>query len=304
MKYEGTVPLLQPPALRPGDVVRLVAPAGPFERDVFEAGLKVLSERYQPRFDEGLFVRTRYLAGDDAHRASQLEAAFADKEARAVFCVRGGYGALRLLPLLAPEHWENKPLIGFSDISALHALLGRVGRVSFHGPVLTQLPRLPAEDVQRLFKLLEERTPPPLLRAQRPVVSGRVEGSLVGGNLAVFSRLVGTPYLPALDGAVLLLEDVGERPYQLDRMWTQLRLAGVLARVAGIALGEFERCEEKDADYTSIQVLEDLAREANKPCALGFPVGHGQRNAALPLGVRVRLDADSGTLEVLEPAVS
>jgi muramoyltetrapeptide carboxypeptidase len=303
LQYEGRVPLLKPPALSPGDVVRLIAPAGPFERDAFEAGLRVLSMRYQARFDEGLFARHRYLAGDDAHRRGQLEAAFADPDARAVFCVRGGYGTLRLLPGLTPSQWPNKAFVGFSDVTALHAALSRAARVAFHGPVLTQLPRLPESDVARLFQVLEQRGPAPRLGGARPLVAGVAEGPLLGGNLAVLSRLVGTPYLPELDGAVLLLEDIHERPYQLDRMWTHLHLAGVFERVAGIALGQFVDCEEKDATFTSGQVLEDLAVRTGKPCALGFPVGHAERNATVPLGVRVRLDAAAGTLDFLESAL-
>jgi muramoyltetrapeptide carboxypeptidase len=193
--------------------------------------------------------------------------------------------------------------VGFSDVTALHALFQCKGRVSIHAPVVTQLPKVPPAHVERLFQILETPTPPERLVGARPLVSGTAEGPLVGGNLSVFTRLLGTPYLPPLDGAVLLVEDVGERPYRLDRMWTHLKLAGALDRLAGLALGEFIGCEEKDADYTSLDVLEGLARETGLPCAHGFPVGHGERNAAVPLGVRVRLDATSGTLDFLETAV-
>jgi muramoyltetrapeptide carboxypeptidase len=116
--------------------------------------------------------------------------------------------------------------------------------------------------------------------------------------------LIGTPYFPSMKGAVLLLEDVRERPYRLDRMWTQLRLAGIFQQVIGIALGDFTTCEEKDASYTGADVLRSLAEETGLPCALGFPIGHGEDNAAVPLGVRVRLDATRGTLDFLEPATT
>jgi muramoyltetrapeptide carboxypeptidase len=134
------------------------------------------------------------------------------------------------------------------------------------------------------------------------VVGGTAEGPLLGGNLAVLTRLLGTPYLPPLEGAVLLLEDVGERPYRLDRMWTHLALAGVFRKVRGIALGSFTRCEETDADYSGEEVLRELAASAGLPCAAGFPIGHGERNEPVPLGVRVRMDADSRTLTFLESA--
>jgi muramoyltetrapeptide carboxypeptidase len=120
----------------------------------------------------------------------------------------------------------------------------------------------------------------------------------------VFTRLLGTPFMPPLDGAILLLEDLAERPYRLDRMWTHLELAGVFRKVKGIALGSFTGCEEKDATYTSIDVLRDLAEATGLPCAAGFPIGHGDVNEPVPLGARVRLDADSRRLEFLEAAVT
>jgi muramoyltetrapeptide carboxypeptidase len=135
-------------------------------------------------------------------------------------------------------------------------------------------------------------------------VAGVVEGPLLGGSLSVLTRLLGTPYLPALDGAILLLEDRGERPYRLDRMWTHLALAGVFARVRGIALGDFGGCEEPGAAYSSADVLRDLAAATALPCAAGFPVGHGDANEPVPLGARVRLDAGARSLTFLEAAVS
>jgi muramoyltetrapeptide carboxypeptidase len=129
------------------------------------------------------------------------------------------------------------------------------------------------------------------------------EGHLIGGNLTVFVHLLGTPYMPPLDGAVLLLEDVGERPYRLDRMWNHLRLAGVFSRVRGIVLGEFTGCEEKDADYSSADVLRELAKETGLPCAAGFPIGHGAINYPVALGTQVRLEADTSRLTFLEGAV-
>ncbi len=134
-------------------------------------------------------------------------------------------------------------------------------------------------------------------------MGGVAEGTLVGGNFAMLTQLIGTPFLPPLDGAILLLEDVGERPYKLDRMWTHLELAGVFREVRGIALGTFTACEEKDAQYTSAEVLRDLAQATGLPCAAGFPIGHGDENEIVPLGARVRLDAGAKRLEFLEAPV-
>jgi muramoyltetrapeptide carboxypeptidase len=127
---------------------------------------------------------------------------------------------------------------------------------------------------------------------------------LLGGNLSVLTRLLGTPFMPSLDGAILLLEDQGERPYRLDRMWTHLRLAGIFERIRGIALGSFTGCDEPDAGHTSAEVLRELAQSEGLPCVAGFPIGHGDLNEPVPLGVRVRLEADAATLTFLEPAVS
>jgi muramoyltetrapeptide carboxypeptidase len=294
-----------PPALRPGDRVAVIAPASGFERAAFDAGLALIRSRYRPEHDSAVFERRRYLAGSDARRLAELTAALTEPAIRAVFCARGGYGATRLLSRLgAAAPGPPKLLIGFSDITALHLWLQSQGRASIHGPVLTQLGRLPAESPERLFALLESSAPSAPLTGTDSYVGGVAEGPLLGGNLSVFSRLLGTPFMPVLDGAILLLEDQGERPYRLDRIWTHLHQAGVFARVRGIALGNFTACEEPGAAYTSADVLRELAAEAGVPCAAGFPVGHGDVNEPVPLGVRVRLDAGEARLTFLGPAVA
>ena len=169
--------------------------------------------------------------------------------------------------------------------------------------MLTQLGTQPEAVFERWVRLCEVAEPAPPLSGTQTLVSGVVEGRVFGGNLAVLTRLLGTPYFPDLTGAILLLEDVGERPYRLDRMWTHLKLAGVFERVAGIALGDFTHCEEKDANYGSAEVLRELAIETGLPCASGFPVGHGEVNLPVPLGVRARLDATGATLSFLESLV-
>ena len=293
------------PALRPGDRVAVIAPASGFERETFEAGLARISARYRCEFGSGVFERQRYLAGSDARRLAELNAALADPGIRAVFCVRGGYGATRLLTRLAGHAPPGapKPLVGFSDITALHLWLLRHGRTSVHGPVLTQLARLADATAARLFELLESPRPAAALSGTASYVGGSAEGVLIGGNLSVLTRMLGTPWMPPLDGAILLLEDQGERPYRLDRMWTHLQLAGAFARVRGIALGTFTSCEEPGAPYTSADVLRELAADTGLPCAAGFPIGHGEVNEPVPLGVRVRLDADAPRLTFLEAAV-
>lgn len=293
----------KPAPLAPGAQVSVVAPAGPFDRPGFEAGLAVLSGRYRPVHGEGIFAQHRYLAGDDARRLAELQAALSSADSGAVFCARGGYGAMRLLPELRFPAAAPKLLVGFSDITALHLAAAAQGWSSVHAPVLTQLGRQPERSVRRLFAILEGAIPEPL-EGRSTLVPGVVEGRLLGGNLSVLTRLLGTPFLPPLDGAVLLLEDVGERPYRLDRLWTHLRLAGAFDQVRGIVLGEFTGCEERDASYSSAEVLADLARATGLPCAAGFDVGHGELNLAVPHGTQVRLDATARRLTFLEAATA
>ena len=293
------------PAVRPGDRVAVIAPASAFDRASFEAGLALLAGRYHLEYSPGLFTRHRYLAGDDERRLAELVAALADPAIRAVLCARGGYGATRLLAGLVARGVRPaaKPLVGFSDITALHLWLQRTGYRSIHGPVLTQLARLPAATAPHLFSLLESPSPPAPLEGTATYVGGSAEGPLLGGNLSVLSRLLGTSFMPSLDGAILLLEDTGERPYRLDRIWTHLNHMGLFERISGIVLGDFTGCEEKDSDYTSADVLRELATAAGVPCAAGFPIGHGAANEPVPLGARVRLDADARRLTFLEGAV-
>lgn len=300
------VPFAPCAPLSPGDAVGVIAPASGFDRASFEAGLKVLAARYRPEYGPGLFARHRYLAGDDTRRLDELMAALADARLKALFCARGGYGATRLLARLlqAAPPGPRKPLVGFSDITALHLWLAAHGWISIHGPVLTQLGGLPAATHARLFALLESAHPAAPLSGTDTYVPGVAEGRLLGGNLSVLSRMLGTPYLPVLEDAVLLLEDQGERPYRLDRMWTHLQLAGVFGRVRGIVLGSFTQCEEPEAPYGSADVLRELALATGLPCAAGFPIGHGVQNEPVPLGTRVRLNADSRTLTFLEAAVA
>ena len=298
-------PLAKPARLRAGDPIRIVAPAGPFDRAGFDQGLAVLAKRYAPAFDNpGIFSRDRYLAGPDARRLVELTHALRSPQPSAILCARGGYGAMRLLPQLSfdtPLH----ALIGFSDITALHAALQAAGRVSIHGPVLTQLGRAPQVALDWLYTLLETGLPPGPLEGAEPIVPGTVDGLLVGGNLSVLTRLLGTPYMPPLQGSILLLEDVGERPYRLDRMWTHLALAGVFRQVAGLALGKFTQCNEPGKDGLKAEdTLRELATEQGIPCALGFPVGHEDDNRAVALGTQVRLEASQGRLLFLEPGLT
>jgi muramoyltetrapeptide carboxypeptidase len=303
--------LIRPARLHPGDVVRVVAPSGPVLADAFAAGLAVLSARYDVRYDPAILEnRHGYLAAPDDERLSALVAALEDREARALFMGRGGYGLLRIAARLdrALLRRHAKPMVGFSDGTVLLAVAARAGVTSIHGPVVGQLGRLPDEDRSTLFALLESTEPRTLLTGLEALRPGSARGPLVGGNLEVFSRLLGTPLLPDLEGAVLFFEDVGERPYRIDRLLTHLELAGVFSAVVGVVVGELVACDEPADSRVSSPPVMDVVRERlsrlSVPVVLGAPFGHGRRNVALPYGATVLLDAQAGSLTALEAAVS
>jgi muramoyltetrapeptide carboxypeptidase len=302
--------VIRPARLRAGDVVRVVAPSGPVPRDAFQAGVDALRGRYQLRFDDELFARDGFLAGPDQRRLAELTAAFSDPDARAVLMARGGYGLLRILPFLDPAllRASPRPIVGFSDGTALLGFAARAGLASIHGPVLTQLGGLADDDQRALIRLLEEPSPGPLLTGLEELIPGRARGPLLGGNLEVFSRLIGTPYLPDLSGAILFIEDSGERPYRVDRLITHLDLAGVWGAVSAVVAGDFSGCTEpaalRDDSPSAEQVLVDRLGRLPIPVVRGAAIGHGTRNAALPYGCMVELDTRTGTLVALEGAVS
>jgi muramoyltetrapeptide carboxypeptidase len=303
--------VIRPSRLRPGDVVRVVAPSGPIPPDDFAKGAAVLAGRYQLRYDPArLLAATGFLAGPDHERLDELHAALRDPEARAVVMGRGGYGLLRIIDRLQPDLLRDhaKPIVGFSDGTLLLAQAARAGVASIHGPVVTQLGRVPASDHEALFTMLENPEGRLLLSGLQPLHPGRAVGPLIGGNLEVFTRLLGTPYRPDMSGAILFFEDVGERPYRLDRLLTHLELAGVFHQIAGVMTGDFVACDEpansKVASPSALDVVVERLGRLRIPVALGAPIGHGARNLAVPYGTRVELDAGAGTLTALEGAVS
>jgi len=302
--------VIRPPHLRPGDLVRVVAPSGPVPPEDFAQGAAVLAARYQLRYDPASLFRTSgFCAGPDHVRLAELVAGLRDPDARAIVMARGGYGLLRIVAAIEPDllRLAAKPIVGFSDGTLLLAQAARAGLASIHGPVVAQLGRLAEEDRDALFAALEQPDARLLCSGLERLVEGRAQGSLVGGNLEVFSRLLGTPYLPDLRGAILFFEDVGERPYRIDRLLTHLELAGVFQAAAGVVTGDFLGCDEpassKLASPTASQVLRERLGRLRIPVVLGAPVGHGRRNHALPYGTRVELDANAGTLAALEGAV-
>lgn len=284
-------PLTRPPRVAAGDLIALAAPAGPFDRPKFEAGLGLLQDLgFRTMVPDAAYAREGYLAGSDRARAETLNRLFADPEVRGIVCARGGYGSTRLLPHLDLEVIRTHPkvFVGFSDITGLHAVLThRCRLVTFHGPMAASLPETAAEGITALGAALLGATPVELAPAGGwTVIPGEARGAVAGGNLSLLAHLVGTPYFPPLAGRILILEDVDEAPYRIDRLLWQLHLAGALEGVAGVVLGSFERC----GDYGEIAALvAALVRPLGVPVVAGFPFGHGSANVTLPLGLAARL---------------
>lgn len=314
--------VIKPPRLERGDTVGLINPAGAslnpaiigvVQDNLAEFGLKV-------KVGSHVMDRYGYLAGRDQDRASDVNAMFADPSVRAILPVRGGWGCNRMLRFLDYDLIRENPKIvmGYSDItSLLVALYARTGLVTFHGPVgISNWNAFSADYVRRILFLGEATVfqnpscavgPPDKENGSMQVIAGgRARGKLVGGNLSVLTAMIGSEYLPDWRGSILFVEDVRERVYRVDRMITQLKLAGILDQINGFVFGKCIGCEtEEDSDaFTLREVLADHLRPLGIPVWYGAMIGHINDKFTVPLGVDVEIDAGSGTIRMLEPAVS
>ncbi len=290
-----------PPPLRIGDLVRAIAPSGRLrERTALDLGIEVWRDRgYRVEVAADVTASWGYLAGTDTARRAQLADAWADPECRAILCVRGGYGGMRLL-----EDWQwssiatPKWLIGFSDITALLWSLAQNGIVGIHGPLLTTLADEPKWSQERLFQLVTGESVPPLQGDSW--VGGVATGRLFPCNLTVASHLLGTPLQPDLAGVILAIEDVTEAPYRIDRLLTHWRLTGALSKLVGIAIGRFSQCDPPTgvSSFTVEEVLRDRLTDLHIPVVANLPFGHDGCNAALPVGVIATLDGNTGELNL------
>ena len=300
---------IKPAPLHPGKTVAVLSPAGPAEDNRLDAGLRELA-RWGYGVQLGAHARGRlaYLAAPDAGRLEDLIAAFEDPQVHAILCSRGGYGSGRLLDHLPYRKMARNPkiFVGFSDLTALNwALYARSKLISFTGPLVCEIGEgLPELTVRSFREMIGPALPPDSLwravwNAIRP---GRATGPLFPGCLSIIVSLLGTRYLPDLRGGILLLEDVGEKPYQVDRMLVQLKNAGILGKIAGLVMGRFTSCWPKvnrGQHLELAEVLLELTASHPVPIYMGVPYGHHPERLTLPVGARVEISARGG-LRLLE----
>lgn len=288
-----------PRPVRAGSRLAVIAPAGPFNEESFLAGLAWLRKRYEVVHRPDIFAKHGYLAGDDARRLGEILEALERPDIDAIVCARGGFGTTRILPGIPADlvSAANKQVIGFSDITALHALWNAAGVRSVHAPMVAALGRAP-ETIRHRWTEVVEGTGggrswelEVVSESERPAT-----GILTGGNLAVLGALLGTPHAPQLAGRILFIEDVGERPYRVDRVLTSMRQAGCFENLAGLIVGAFTE-GEPGADGTTLdQVIEGHFAQAPYPVLRGFPAGHIDENEPMPFGSEVRIEGNQLTL--------
>jgi muramoyltetrapeptide carboxypeptidase len=286
-----------PAPLEPGDTVAVVAPSGPFDRAAALAGIAWLARRYRVVYGRTLFSRVGYLAGSDRRRLAELQKAL-DADVQAVVAARGGYGLGRIAALVDWRRALRRPkwLIGFSDFTVLHAESWRRGLASLHAPMVCALGSATRTMRRHWIETLEDPMRQRRWTGLTRWHGGRAMGTFVGGNLAILHSMAAAGRLHVPKNAVVFLEDIGERPYRVDRMLTDLLAGGHLGRAAGVVVGDFTDCVA-GADRRKVDdVLRERLSTLGVPVATGFPAGHGKHNDAVVFGHRARLDASRGVL--------
>jgi len=314
--------IVKPPELRKGDTIGLAAPAGPLSEALVRSATENLERKgYKVKLAQGSDEKRGYLAGGDKARAAAFNGLVRDPEVKAILCMRGGYGSPRILDKIDFEALRQQPkiVVGYSDITALLiAIRQRAGVVSFHGPMAREwgLNKGLTPFADKYFWeafATESRSfadwgadRPPGMKEPMTIVEGAAEGFLVGGNLSLISSLMGTPYEIDTRESILFIEEVSEKPFRIDRMLNQLRLAGKLKQARGIVLGGFVGCEARDpeGDLSPSEIFVDYFGDLGVPVLADFPTGHIPEQVTLPIGIRVRLNATARTLTFLEPPVA
>jgi muramoyltetrapeptide carboxypeptidase len=312
--------LIKPNRLKKGDLIQLVTPASPASEEKIQRAISNLEgQGFRVKYSDAIRLRNGHLAGTDAERLADFHAAFKDKEVKGVWCVRGGYGCTRILPQLDYKLIRQNPkvLIGYSDVTALlNSIYQRAGLVGFHGPV-GATPFTEYNVMHLNQTLLEGKTPQLITLSQKnlekedadyqPVIikNGKAQGVLVGGNLCLLATMVGTPFQVNFKDKLVFMEDVGEKPYRIDRMLTQLLQSSNLHQAKGIILGIFDDCLPKNEEYsmTLINTLKDRLEHLGIPILYGFSFGHIQNMCTFPIGIEAALDTEKMEVTLLESGV-
>ena len=308
--------IIKPKRLRQGDVIGICAPAGPLASpDLLTPGIRYLEQLgYRIELSSNLYRKHGYLAGSDAQRVADLHELFTNKHVKAIFAARGGYGSHRILPLLDYGIIKRNPkiIVGYSDITALQlALFSKTGLTSLSGPMVVEMPSTFTPTSEEMFwRAVTSAKPLETFTAKRKQSynngQSSATGRLLGGNLSLIAALIGTPYFPIVKNSILLLEEIDERPYRVDRMLLQIKLKGILEQSNGIILGDFTDCVpvKGKPSLKLSQVFMESFNDLHYPILSGFRYGHIKHSLTMPIGVNVRLHRQKNSIEFLESAVS
>lgn len=300
--------IYKPAALKPGGKIGIVAPAGCVDDNALAIGVEAIrNEGFTVELSANLSERKGYLAGDERSRARCLDDFFRRPDIDAILCARGGFGSIQLLPHLDPGSWAKpKIFAGYSDITILlNWLLQACGMVTFHAPMVAMdlANGLSARSKDQFWGTLTGKSQRWQVQLGKVIRAGKAEADMLGGCLSLLVTTLGTPYEIDTTGKLLFLEDVGEKPYRIERMLTHLKMAGKMDNLAGLVFGDLTGCEGEGPRDT-YQIIVELFAGADYPVVMGLAAGHGEENLTLPFGVKMRLDGDVGTLSILESAVT
>lgn len=313
---------IKPPRLKPGDTLGLITPGSYITEDELKKSKENIEKLgYNVLYNERILSKTGYLAGTDESRAEEVNSMFANKKIQGIICARGGYGCARILPMLNYELIKNnsKVVIGYSDITALlNGIFTETGLITFHGPVgissfndfsVTYFNEVLVHPEKDLILISAKGEDEKDNNGIKTIVSGKAVGELVGGNLSIMNSLIGTKYDFNGEGKIIFLEEIGEEPYRIDRMLTQLIQSGKFNKAAGIAMGVFKDCEPKEKDpsfstsFSLMEVLFDRLSNLQIPVIYGMSFGHIKNKFTLPIGIKAELDTVSQTITLLENSV-
>jgi len=300
------IKLFKPQRLKHGDTIGIVAPASHFDLEKFNRGIAVLeSMGFNTLVPEKLFNKKEYFAGSDLERAEMVNRYFVDTTIKAIMCARGGYGSIRILSLLDYKAIQKNPkiFVGFSDVSALMSTLYlRCRLVTFHGPTITTLGNSDGRTKDSLLSMMTSGDKPKIvIKSGIAIHPGSASGPVLGGNLNTLCHLLGTKFQPDFKGCILFLEDRGEAAYRIDRMLSQMKLAGCFNSLAGLILGNFIDCGDTDE---IIRIAGDIFKGDEIPIIARLEVGHGKRNLAIPIGLNATVNVDQKLLIFHEPATT